>query len=190
MAGRRNGPRYEHGDPRKNPSGMPAKGQAPEFEPGNTVAQVHGGGSRGAYWLDKRPTQAIAALAADIAERFLDGYCPPQLLMPQFKPAIESWARREARVVLLSDWLDTLPVEEWAVPQKTGAMKSPYEIYLTAEHSAAKARKDLGLDPSSYASILKDLGIAGRQQEDALERMATQGAEIRRLRAVEGRTEA
>lgn len=64
-------------------------------------------------------------------------------------------------------------------PTRAGAVKSVFEIWLSAEHSAAKARHDLGLDPSSWAGIQKDLGIAGRAADDRLAQLGEAGAAIR-----------
>jgi hypothetical protein len=121
-------------------------------------------------------------LAQQLADVYLDGYCPEQLRMPQFLPAVESWARREARARLLSDWLDGMTVDQMTSPQRKGALKVPFELWAQAENMAAKGRKDLGLDPASYAGIMKDLGIAGRAQDDAIGRLGAQGAAIRQAR--------
>jgi hypothetical protein len=160
-------------------SGIPARGYKWEpFRPGNTVAQTHGAGDQAS-----RPTRATLELAAIIAERLLDGECPQHLLDPKFRPAVLSWARREARATQFSDWLDQMDgPEEMATPRRSGQIKSPFELWLSAEHSAAKARKDLGLDMASYASVMKDLGIAGRMQDDAIERLGVQGTQIRQRR--------
>ena len=93
--------------------------------------------------------------------------------------SVESWARREARARILSDYLDGLTVEEMISPTRAGAVKSVFEIWLSAEHSAAKARHDLGLDPSSWARIQRDLGIAGRAADDRLAQLGEKGAAIR-----------
>ena len=100
---------------------------------------------------------------------------PAQLTRPEFMASVESWARREARARILSDYLDGLTVEEMISPTRAGAVKSVFEIWLSAEHSAAKARHDLGLDPSSWASIQQDLGIAGRAADDRLAQLGEQG---------------
>ena len=72
-------------------------------------------------------------------------------------------------------------------PERKGsaqpAVKVPVELLMQAENQAAKRRKDLGLDPASWASIQKDLGIAGRAADDAVARMGQAGAAIRRQRA-------
>jgi hypothetical protein len=146
---------------------------------GRALALKHGAGD-----LEHagRTSQKCEELAQRFADTYLDGYCPEQLRMPQFLPAVESWARREARARLLSDWLDQMDVEQMTSPQRKGALKVPFELWAQAENMAAKGRKDLGLDPASYAGIMKDLGIAGRAQDDAIGRLGQQGAAIRPAR--------
>jgi len=148
---------------------------------GNKRAQTHGAGSDKRLDSPRAP-RAVIELARKIADRYLDGAVPAQLLRPEFMPSVESWARREARARILSDFLEGLSVEEMISPTRAGAVKSVFEIWLSAEHSAAKARKDLGLDPASWASIQKDLGIAGKMADDAVARMGAAGAQIRQMR--------
>jgi hypothetical protein len=156
-----------------------ARGLTP-VGPGSSLALKHGAGDL-EHASRKLPVKC-QELAQRLADIYLDGYCPEQLRMPQFLPAVESWARREARARLLSDWLDGMTVEEMTSPQRKGALKVPFELWAQAENMAAKGRKDLGLDPASYAGIMKDLGIAGRAQDDAIGRLGAQGAAIRQAR--------
>lgn len=58
------------------------------------------------------------------------------------KVAIEAWARSEARVKLLRDWIDGMPMETATGSQ--GASRSPVELLLAAEDQADRRR--LGLD--------------------------------------------
>ena len=156
------------------------------FGPGHEKSVKHGAGDLG--HPDRNTPRRVLVLAQQFADAYLDGYCPPQLEMPQFMPAVEAWARSEARVRLLSDWVDTMTIEEMTSPPErkgsaTPAVKVPVELLMQAENQAAKRRKDLGLDPASWASIQKDLGIAGRAADDAVARMGAAGAAIRRQRA-------
>jgi hypothetical protein len=169
----------------KGPGKGPKRGYSWEpFQAGNTAAVVHGADS----------VRRVVPLAEQIVERFLGGgECPDYLrTMPQFLPAVESWARIEARTVLLSDWLAGMTPEEMTLPRKAGG-SSPVEIWLAAERAASRARERLGLDPASFAKIAKDLGIANRASEDAVTRLAETGRAIRErreaeLRLVEGGT--
>ncbi len=156
-----------------------------DAKPGNELGLKHGAGDLG--HPDRNTPRRVLVLAQQFADAYLDGYCPPQLEMPQFLPAVEAWARSEARVRLLNDWIDGMSIEEMTSPPErkgaSAAVKVPVELLMQAENQAAKRRKDLGLDPASWASIQKDLGIAGRAADDAVARMGQAGAAIRRQRA-------
>ena len=155
------------------------------FGPGHELSGKHGAGDL--EHPNRRVPRKVLVLAQQFADAYLDGYCPPQLEMPQFLPAVEAWARSEARVRLLNDWIDAMTIEEMTSPPErkgaSAAVKVPVELLMQAENQAAKRRKDLGLDPASWASIQKDLGIAGRAADDAVARMGQAGAAIRRQRA-------
>ena len=156
------------------------------FGAGHELSVKHGAGD--IQHPDRHIPRKVLVLAQQFADAFLDGYCPPQLEMPQFLPAVEAWARAEARVRLLNDWVEGMSIEEMTSPPErkgsaTPAVKVPVELLMQAENQAAKRRKDLGLDPASWASIQKDLGIAGRAADDAVARMGQAGAAIRRQRA-------
>ena len=156
-----------------------------DFPDGNELGLKHGAGD--VEHPNRRIPKRVLVLAQQFADAYLDGYCPPQLEMPQFLPAVEAWARSEARVRLLNDWIDGMSIEEMTSPPErkgaSAAVKVPVELLMQAENQAAKRRKDLGLDPASWASIQKDLGIAGRAADDAVVRMGAAGAAIRRQRA-------
>ncbi len=156
-----------------------------DFAPGHEISVKHGAGDLG--HPDRNTPRKVLVLAQKFADAYLDGYTPPQLEMPQFMPAVEAWARAEARVRLLNDWIDGMTIEEMTSPPErkgaSAAVKVPVELLMQAENQAAKRRKDLGLDPASWASIQKDLGIAGRAADDAVTRMGAAGAAIRRQRA-------
>jgi hypothetical protein len=146
-----------------------------------TPSQKHGAGEL--EHPGRNVPAAVVSLAQVIADKYLDGFCPPQLAMPQFRPSVEAWARAEARAKLLSDWVDGMSVEEMtAPPRRAGAVKVPVELLMQAENQAAKQRKDLGLDPASWASIQKDLGIGERMVGDRIDGMGMRGAEIRAAR--------
>ena len=156
-----------------------------DFAAGHERSVKHGAGDLD--HPDRATPRKVLVLAQQFADAYLDGYCPPQLEMPQFMPAVEAWARAEARVRLLNDWIDGMTVEEMTSPAErkgtAAAVKVPVELLMQAENQAAKRRKDLGLDPASWASIQKDRGIAGRAADDAVSRMGAAGAAIRRQRA-------
>ena len=134
----------------------PARGYSWEpFKAGNTAAVRHGADSEA----------QVVPLAQQIVERFTgSGFCPEYLrTMPQFTPAVQAWAKLEARARLLDDWLAGMTPEEMTTPRKAGG-SSPVEIWLAAERAASRARERLGLDPASWAKLAKDLGDRGPRQ--------------------------
>lgn len=155
---------------------MPAfEGQREPFGEGNRAAVVHGADS----------PRAVVPAAEQLVEQFLGlGSCPAYLKEAKFLPAVQAWARLQARTALLSDWLDGMTPEEMATPRKVGG-STPVELWLSAERAASRARERLGLDPASFAKIARDLGIANRAQEDAISRMGETGRQIREKREAE-----
>jgi hypothetical protein len=53
------------------------------------------------------------------------------------------------------------------------------------EGRAAQLRRSLGLDPSSFTQIAKDVSLMREQQDDGIERLAAEGAKIRARREAE-----
>lgn len=138
------------GDGAEGPGKGSARGYSWEpFQPGHTLSTVHGADS----------DRQVVPLAQEIVERFTgSGYCPDYLrTMPQFTPAVQAWAKLEARARLLGEWLSGMTPDEMTTPRKAGG-SSPVEIWLAAERAASRARERLGLDPASWAKLAKDLG--------------------------------
>lgn len=125
----------------------------------------------------RKPEGALGKRAAEIAEEILAGNQAPQVKMPQFQLAVEAWARSEARVRLLQEWVDGMSIEGMTSP--AGSSSSPVDMLLSAERAAERRRTRLGLDPASWAAIQHDLGIAGRSADDAIKRLGEAGKNIR-----------
>ena len=98
-------------------------------------------------------------------------------LSPAFRSAVLAWGRAEAVASLLFDWLALQDIDGLITP-RLAATKAPVDTWRSLEAHAANLRSKLGIDPVSYARIAKDLGIAQKASEDALERLAGKGAEI------------
>jgi hypothetical protein len=58
------------------------------------------------------------------------------------------------------------------------------------EGRAAQLRSRLGLDPQSLAAIAHDVGLVRKAQDDAIERRAAKGREIRLRRQADMRAQA
>jgi hypothetical protein len=151
----------------------PARGYSwPPFQPGHTMSVVHGA------WSERAVGPRADAIATAVLE---DADFPDHVRSPVFRMSLAAWARAEAVASLLYDYLVTLGPEAMMTPRLAGT-RAPADLWRAADAHAAKLRSELGLSPVSYAKIAKDLGLAGRAAEDALERMAKAGREIRERR--------
>lgn len=145
------------------------EGQRPPFEPGNDAHLVHGA----------RSERRIAPMAARIEReaRAGEGW-PPYLESPAFGPAVAAWARSEAVVALLWQWLaeqdidtalaDVTTEESTEAHAKGKGIRrstsrrtvSVLEQLRKAEAAARTHRQSLGLDPVSQARISRDLSAS------------------------------
>jgi hypothetical protein len=132
--------------------------QRPAFEPGNQLATKHG-----AYSPAKVDPVAQAYVDALLADPDVD-----YLRRPSFLPAIWAWARAEARVQLLTEWVaDKPPVEGKPLPA--------LEQLRQWESTAAKARDRLGLNPVSQAALHRDRAIGAAVAVQAVEHAKASG---------------
>lgn len=137
-------------------------GQRPPFAPGNTLSVTHG--IHSVARVDPIAHGFIAEITADPSLTYLQ--------QPRFAGALWQWATAQAKVQLLTEWVDGMTMEEAAVSDR--GQTSPLELLrkwiATTQTQAAR----LGLDPLSAARLGKD--IAGARQADA-------AGELTRLRA-------
>ena len=119
---------------------MTGNGSWPQAKKDNTLAQRHGA------WSDR----VVDPVARELVTVVLDQVA--YLADPSYEPAVWAWARAEARVLVLSKWLDDNgPLDESGTPRPAlGALKE-------FENLAARARQRLGLDPLSRAQLGRDV---------------------------------
>lgn len=134
------------------------------FKPGNLAAVKHG------VYSDR----TIQPLAERIAEAIVEE--APELGAPRFRFALSAWAHAEARAALLRFLLGGVidadkPPEKWLKELRA------------EERRAAEERRELGLSPSSYAKLQREMADAAKGRYD-LEKLTEEGREIR-LRAAE-----
>lgn len=154
---------------RENPSGasrarvtapegwVPAfEGQRPPFQPGHELSMKHGADS------PRRVDPVAQALAVELLADEALAY----LRAPRFAAAVQAWAKSEAKVALISEWVDQMPIE-MAANSKAGST-SPLELLRRWETNAQGHRSRLGLDPVSAAKLGKDVS-QGRQADAATE---------------------
>lgn len=132
-------------------------GQRPPFQPGNEVSAQHG-----AYSPRK-----VDPLAKDLVDRMLADTAMSFAHAHAFRPALYAWARAEAQVQLLSEYLEQRGkggVGDLADER----VQSAYLLLHRAEARALSGRRQLGLDPLSRARLGKDVA-QGRQADAAAE---------------------
>lgn len=125
--------------------GKPARGYSwKQVGSGNTLAQTHGA------WADRVIDPVAKELVGVVLAQV--GY----LSDPSYEPAVWAWARAEARVLVLSKWLDENgPLDADGVPRPALSALKDFE------RLASTARQRLGLDPLSRAALGRD--IAARE---------------------------
>ncbi len=128
-------------------------GQRPPFTPGNQLAVTHGAYS--SKRTDPIARRYIDELAQDPGLEYLQA--------PRFHAALWAWAGTMAKVELLTEWVDSMGIQDAADSDrgKTSALELLRKWMATAQTQAAR----LGLDPLSAARLGKD--IAGARQADA-----------------------
>jgi hypothetical protein len=143
-------------------------GQRPPFPPGHEMSLVHGA----------RSERKVGPLAVQLAQDLLtDPDVPPHIREPMFAAAVQAWARAEAVVRLLWQWLEerdvmagltaaaTTTEEETQSGGKTNrksvtrTVASVIDTLRRYEVHAANLRSKLGLDPASAARVGRDLAL-------------------------------
>jgi len=138
----------------------------PPFEPGHEASTVHGA----------RSPRRVGPLADEIREQLLaDGSTPDHLRRAEFAAAVAAWARSEAVVRLLWEWLAEQDVEAALTDTTSSAEVEEHGKAVTkrrsvsrrvtsvldqlhrAEVRAAGMRRALGLDPLSAGRLARDL---------------------------------
>ncbi len=118
----------------------------PPFQPGHELSVKHG-----AFTPRK-----VDPLAGEIATSLLTTG-PAFLSQPEYRWALWGLARIEARIQLITEWLDENgTLDPKGVPRPAG------DFLLRFERLATDMRARLGLDPSSRVRIERDLASAGR----------------------------
>jgi hypothetical protein len=132
---------------------LTAKKGLTKFQPGNELQLKHG---------------ALQAKRTDpIAQMFLDELAADPslayLTAPRFRVSAWAWAVAEAKVMVLTEWVDEMTIRgaSRAGPGQT----SPMELLRKWMVTAANMRVKMGLDPASAAKLGKD--VAGTRQADA-----------------------
>lgn len=135
----------------------------PPFEPGNTAAEKHGAWSERKW----RP----------IAERLLDDLeqTAPWTLGAGFAGTRWAWARTEAQLSLIADWVD-----EHGVIDDEGNVPACMNQAARLDATADKLRDRLGLSPLALGKLLGTLSaIDGPAVADGLAALKATGRALR-----------
>ncbi len=125
------------------------------YQPGNTEALRHGAYS----------PRLVDPIAADLVDRMLSDADLGYLQAAAYRPALWAWARAEAKVQLLEEYLGGR-VGDLSRSRVTAA----YRELHRAETRANSLRAQLGLTPLARARLGKD--VAQARQADAAAVMA------------------
>jgi len=142
--------------------GESARGYAwPPFAAGNTAGQRHGAtGAR--LW---RP------LAASLTDELASA--APWTTRPAYAAQVAAWARVEAQLSLVSEWLDEVGLlDDEGKPRPATSLADRLEV------RAARLREALGLTPQSLGRLLLVVAAVDRAQggqADALELLLAEG---------------
>lgn len=119
---------------------MPKGEWAPQIKKGETLAQKHGAFSDRV--VDPVARELVAVVLAQVS----------YLSDPSYEPAVWAWGRAEARVLVLSKWLD-----ENGTLDENGVPRPALSALKDFERLASTARSRLGLDPLSRAQLGRDV---------------------------------
>lgn len=127
-------------------------GQRPPFRPGHELSVQHGAFS----------PRKVDPLARDLVDQVLADPDVRYLQAPAYRLALWAWARAEAQVQLLTEYLAKRAEEAGDGVGDLGAdrVRSAYLLLHRAEARATTQRTRLGLDPLSRARLGKDVASA------------------------------
>ena len=139
----------------------------PPFAPGHELSKRHGAYSARTW---KPLADAIAAELPDVA---------PWCARATYGAAVAAWARVEAQLQLVHDWLN-----EHGPLDSDGNPRPATALLARLESQAQSLRAELGLSPLALAKLLGAFTSApAGSDDDALEKLKREGAAIVAARA-------
>lgn len=135
------------------------EGQRPPFAPGNTVGRQFEPGntlspaaSHGAY-----SPRRYEPLAQELVDLVLGDPATAYLQAGHWRPALYAWARAEAQVQLITEWLADQATDKHPIGDLGDErVRAAYLLLHRAETRATTGRTRLGLDPLSAARLGRD----------------------------------
>lgn len=144
-------------------------GQRPPFAPGHELSVQHGAFS----------PRKVDPLATELVQRLLGDDALGYLKAGAYRPALWAWARAEARVQLLEEYIG-----DQVGDLSDGRVQSAYSYLVKFQGRAESGRKQLGLDPLSRARLGKD--VAQGQAADAATALTKAREQAERRAQTEG----
>lgn len=129
--------------------------QRPPFEPGHTLSMRHG-----AYSPRRYEPLAEEFVEATLEHARQPGSATAYLLEPSYRPALWSWAKTEAQLQLIEEYLADHGDEAGGFIDGEGEMRGPANYWLRLSASAARQRDALGLTPMSRARLGRDVAAS------------------------------
>jgi len=123
-------------------------GNEHRFQPGHELSVQHG------YYSPRR----LDPLAVELVESVLTNPATAYLQAAHWRPALWAWARAEAQVQLLTEYLAKAGEEagDGVGDLNADRVRSAYLLLHRAETRATTQRTRLGLDPLSAARLGRD----------------------------------
>jgi hypothetical protein len=129
------------------------EGQRPPFPVGHELSVRHGAFS----------PRRVDPLASELVDLVLADPATAYLQAAHWRPAVWAWAKAEAQVQLLEEYLATRAQETGDGVGDLGdeRVRSAYLLHHRASARAISGRSRLGLDPLSAARLGRDKAAAG-----------------------------
>lgn len=130
-------------------SKSPVRGYSwPPFAPGHELSMKHG-----AYSPRRYEPLAAELVEQVLAQASVDGAPTAYLAEPSYRPAVWAWARCEAKVQLITEWL----ADRGGDMDEEGEVRSAALLLEKVERRGESLRARLGLDPLSRARLGRDV---------------------------------
>lgn len=138
----------------------------PPFEAGNEVALKHGA------WSPRR-VDPLVTLAVDqvLDQAMAPGSSTSYLADVSYRPTLFAWARTEARIQLIAEWL----LDRGGELKDDGDAVGASNLLNRLEARAESLRARLGLDPLSRARLGRDLAVGQKSLAELMAEAAEDG---------------
>ena len=116
--------------------------------------------------MDPVAAELVGAVLADPAVDYLTE--------ARYRAELEAWARSEAMVILIREWL----AEHGGLFEDDGSERAAVRTLDRAETRAASGRRELGLSPAAAARLGRDVAVTQAAQVSVVNRLRDDGRQI------------